>query len=94
MKKKSNNQVDSFPELMTEEELIAFLRIPQVSKNGNHSNVIANLKRMHDLPCIHLCKQPLYPIAAVRKWIQEKVHKESRTGYNSPGRSSGQNGKG
>lgn len=76
MEKKNNSQVDGFPELMTEEELINFLRIPFVSKSKNYRNVIDNLKRMHDLPCIHLCKQPLYPIVAVRKWIQEKLHKE------------------
>ncbi len=55
------------PELMTEEELVQFLRIPEVSKAGSHKNVIDNLKRMRDLPCIHISKQPLYPLAAVRK---------------------------
>ena len=62
-----------YPELMTEEEVLGFLRIPEVSKADNYSNVIENLKRMHDLPCIHICRQPLYPIEAVRKWIQEKI---------------------
>ena len=61
------------PELMTEAEVIEFLRIPEVSKAADYSNVIENLKRMHDLPCIHICRQPLYPIEAVRKWIQEKI---------------------
>ena len=28
------------PDLMTEEELIKFLRIPEVSKSGNHHHVI------------------------------------------------------
>ena len=66
------------PELMTEEELVVFLRIPKISKAGNYSYVIQNLKRMHDLPCIHICKQPLYPLNAVRKWIDDKVLKEQR----------------
>lgn len=64
------------PELMTEEELVSFLRIPQVSKSGNYSNVIENLKRMHGLPCIHICKKPLYPLNAVREWIKDKVAEE------------------
>lgn len=64
------------PILLTEVELIEFLRIPEVSKGVNQDNVIANLKRMHNLPCIHICKQPLYPLAAVRKWIEGKLQKE------------------
>lgn len=65
-------------ELMTEEEVVAFLRIPLISKANNYGNVIENLKRMHDLPCIHICKKPLYPLNAVRKWIEEKLLKEQR----------------
>lgn len=65
-----------FPDLLTEDELIAFLRIPEISKAQNHHNVIENLKRMHNLPCIHICRQPLYPTEAVRKWIQEKIISE------------------
>ena len=65
-------------ELMTEGEVVAFLRIPSVSKANNYNNVIENLKRMHDLPCIHICKKPLYPLNAVRKWIEEKLLKEQR----------------
>ena len=65
-------------ELMTEEELVVFLRIPLISKAENYGNVIENLKRMHDLPCIHLCKQPLYPLNAVRKWVEDKLLKEQR----------------
>ena len=63
-------------ELLTEEELITYLRIPEVSKATNHHNVIENLKRMHDLPCIHICRQPLYPKKAIRKWIEEKTNLE------------------
>jgi hypothetical protein len=63
-------------ELLTEEELITFLRIPEISKASDHHNVIDNLKRMHELPCIHICRQPLYPIQAVRKWILEKMISE------------------
>ena len=66
------------PELMTEEELIVFLRIPVLSSAKKHRYVIENLKRMHDLPCIHICKKPLYPLNAVRKWVDEKLLKEQR----------------
>lgn len=62
-----------FPDLMTEAEAIAFLRIPEISKAGNYRNVIENLKRMHHLPCIHICRQPLYPLAAVKKWVEDKT---------------------
>jgi|GEM_PF-1603207 len=61
------------PDLLTEEELIIYLRIPEVSKAGNYHNVIANLKRMKDLPCIHISRQPLYPLEAVRGWIRNQV---------------------
>ena len=60
------------PELLTEDELINFLRIPEVSKADDYSNVIANLKRMHDLPRIHLCGKTLYPTREIMKWITEK----------------------
>jgi len=61
------------PELMTEEEVIRFLRIPEVSKAESHKNVMENLKRMRDLPCIHISKQPLYPLAAIRRWMENQA---------------------
>ena len=64
------------PALMTEEELVRFLRIPDISGAKDHSNVIKNLKRMHGLPCIHICKQPIYPSNAVQRWIEDKLLKE------------------
>jgi hypothetical protein len=66
----------SFPELMTETELMHFLRIPDVSPNANPHNVVENLKRLHQLPCVHISRQPLYPLAAVRRWVEEKLAKE------------------
>ena len=66
------------PELMTEQELIRFLRVSEISKADDYSNVIVNLKRMHNLPCIHICKKSLYPVNEVRKWIEEKLSKEKR----------------
>ena len=77
---RSGDEKTPFPHfhspLMTEDQLIEYLRIPEISKGKNPHNVIDNLKRMHDLPCIHICKQPLYPIEAIRQWIMEKVEKE------------------
>ncbi|MDI6451795.1 hypothetical protein [Anaerobaca lacustris] len=64
------------PELLTEAELIQYLRIPLISGAADHGNVITNLKRMHGLPCIHISKQPLYPLEAIRLWVQEKIAKE------------------
>jgi len=61
------------PELLTEEELIRFLRIPEVSSAKDFGNVIDNLKRMHDLPRVHICGKPLYPIEAIRGWITKKT---------------------
>jgi hypothetical protein len=47
-------------DLMTEAELIQYLRIPEVSNSKNHHYVIENLKRVYDLPRIHICgKNPL-----------------------------------
>ena len=61
------------PELLTEDELVRYLRIPEVSSAKDYHNVIENLKRMHDLPRIHVCGKPLYPREALRQWIQEKT---------------------
>jgi hypothetical protein len=60
------------PALLTEAELILFLRIPEISKAENYSNVIANLKRRQELPRIYLCSKTLYPTREIMKWIVEK----------------------
>lgn len=69
-------QLSGYPELMTQSELIEYLRIPEISTAGDYSNVIDNLKRCHGLPCIHISKQPLFPLQAIRHWVQEKLLKE------------------
>jgi hypothetical protein len=76
MDTETHNHNDGFPELMTESEVIQFLRIPAVSKGDDYGNVIANLKRMRYLPCIHICRQPLYPREAIRHWIEQQTEKE------------------
>jgi len=66
----------AFPDLMTEPELMHFLRIPDVSQAANPHHVIENLKRFHQLPCIHISRQPFYPLVAVRRWVEDKLVKE------------------
>ena len=64
------------PELMTESEVVQFLRIPKVSNSKNFHNVIEHLKKFRDLPRIHVCRKALYPKKAVLEWIE----KETNTG--------------
>lgn len=63
----------AFPDLMTEAELIAFLRIPEISNSRDYHNVIENLKRMHNLPRVHICGKPLYPQEAIREWVRQRT---------------------
>lgn len=63
------------PDIMTEEEVIVYLRIPEISRAGNHHNVIENLKRMQGFPCIHISNKCLYPLKAVQQWVEERVDK-------------------
>jgi hypothetical protein len=65
-----NNPVS---DLMTEDELIVYLRIPEVSKSKDYHNVVENLKRMHRLPRIRICGKPLYPRGAIKEWIKRKT---------------------
>lgn len=68
----------AYPLLLTEDEVIDLLRIPEISRTGNYHHVIRNLMRMHDLPCIHISKTPLFPFEAVRQWILDKTERERR----------------
>jgi hypothetical protein len=61
------------PTVMTEEELIRFLRIPEVSRAASHRHVIENLKRMHGLPRIYLCGTAVYLTDSVKHWLQQRV---------------------
>ena len=67
------NNHDGFPALMTESELVEFLRIPAVSNAKDHHNVIENLKRLRHLPRIHICNKALYPKEAIEKWIERET---------------------
>ena len=68
-----NTETKTYPDLMTEQELIEYLRIPEVSKSNNYKNVIDHLKRMRDLPRIHLCSKALYPLKAVHEWVNRQT---------------------
>ena len=61
------------PTVMTEEELIRFLRIPEISSATDCRNVVENLKRVHGLPRIHLCGKTVYLTDSVRQWLQQHV---------------------
>ena len=62
-----------FPELMTEEELIRFLRIPEISKSKDHHNVVKNLIRMRNLPRLQICNTILFPQKAVLEWVEKET---------------------
>ena len=68
-----NGEFALCPDLLTEEELIIFLRIPHVSNARNYHNVIENLKRMRGLPRIHICGKTLYSRKAIQEWIEKKT---------------------
>jgi len=63
----------NLPDLLTESELIQFLRIPEVSKSENCSNVIKYLIRYRDLPRIQMCKRLLFPRKAILEWIEKET---------------------
>jgi hypothetical protein len=68
-----DTEAKTYPDLMTEQEVIEYLRISEVSKSANYHNVIEHLKRMRDLPRIHICSKALYPLDAIRDWIKKET---------------------
>lgn len=68
-----NGSLRLCPDLLTEEELIRFLRIPEISNAKDYHNVIENLKNTRDLPRLHLCNKVLYPLRAIREWIEKET---------------------
>ena len=61
-------------ELMTEAELIHFLRIPEISDSKDYHNVIEHLKRIRGLPRIHICRKALYPRKAILEWVEKETN--------------------
>ena len=69
----SPNGFTAYPALMTEKELIAFLRIPDISGSENYHNVVEHLKKVRGLPRFHICHKVLYPKKAVLEWIEKET---------------------
>lgn len=61
------------PTVMTEEELVLFLRIPEISNATDYSHVIENLKRRHGLPRIPLCGKAVYLADSITAWLEKRV---------------------
>jgi len=70
---RSDGAFELCPTVMTEEELISFLRIPEISNARNHRNVVENLKRTRGLPRIHLCGKAVYLTDAVKAWLENHI---------------------
>ena len=68
-----NIETKTYPDLMTETELIEYLRIPEISRSNNFHNVIEHLKSMRNFPRIHICSKALYPLKVVRDWIEKET---------------------
>lgn len=60
-------------ELMTESEVIQFLRIPEISNSKDYHNVIEHLKKFRGLPRIHICRKALYPRKAILEWVEKET---------------------
>jgi len=69
----SEGEFNPCPAVMTEEELIRFLRIPEISNARSHRNVIENLKRTRGLPRIYLCGKTVYLTDAVKAWLENLI---------------------
>ncbi len=69
----SDGALGPCPTVMTEDELIRFLRISEISRAENHRHVVENLKRKHGLPRIHLCGRSVYLTDSVKQWLQQRV---------------------
>ncbi len=68
-----STKIENNSELMTESEVIRFLRIPEVSNSKDYHNVIEHLKRVRGLPRIHICRKALYPKKAILDWIEKEI---------------------
>ena len=61
------------PALLTEQELVQFLRIPEISNSQNYHNVVEHLKKVRGLPRIHICHKVLYPKKAILDWLEKET---------------------
>lgn len=70
--------IASVPDLLTEQELVHLLRIPEVSTSSDYHNVIKNLIRFRDLPRIKIGKKLLFPRQAILEWINNQTIRNKR----------------
>ena len=68
-----STKIGNNSELMTESEVIQFLRIPELSNSKDYHNVVENLKRVRGLPRIHICRKALYPKKAILEWVERQI---------------------
>jgi len=68
-----NLDLTNLPDLLTIDEVIQVLRIPQLSTASDYHNVIKTLIRFQDLPRIKICKKRLFPKKAILEWIEKKT---------------------
>ena len=61
------------PEVLTIDEVIEFLRIPEVSTAQDYHNVIKNLIRFRNLPRLHMGKKLLFPKQAILEWVEKET---------------------
>ena len=65
--------INSSSELMTESEVIRFIRIPEISNSKDYHNIIEHLKRVRRLPRIHICRKALYPKKVILEWVEKEI---------------------
>ncbi len=68
-----NAKPEKFPDLMTQKELIDYLRISEISNSKDYNYVIDHLKKYRGLPRIHICRKALYPKKAILEWIERET---------------------
>ena len=68
-----NLDLTNLPDLLTIDEVIQVLRIPQVSTSKDYHNVVKNLIRFRDLPRIQISKKLLFPKKAVLEWVEKET---------------------
>ena len=72
-----NTETKTYPDLMTEQELIEYLRISEVKRSNNPNNpkrYVQRLKSLRGLPRISMCNSTLYPLKAIREWVDKQVY--------------------
>ena len=74
MEIKMNMETKTYPDLLTEQELIEYLRMPEVSTSRNLKRSIQYLKSFKELPRINISRSTLYPLKAIREWIDKQVY--------------------